>query len=518
MKFSETDMNIGRFIAADLVIDFDAGVVEKDGEKLVLPDLTWRTLCCLVSRKGAIVTVDELIKSIWGDLDITNETVTQRIKLLRRELGDNGQNPRYIGTVRNRGFQFLPSGENQSSLEALPIAPGVSPKAQRVPAKIIAVLVLFLTLTGIWVYDQSPTVGPPEGAEADLKRIINRGNEYLSRIQLEDNQLAIKLFEQALERDGDNEDAMVGLSFALTHNATKFNYALEWARRGETLARKAIDIKNSAGAYHALAFSLDAQDRRDLAIEYYEKALSLDEENAAILGSAAYLYQVRGQLAQALHYGIRANALNPNLAFSEVQLASTLYLLERDAEASEWFERGLTLKPDNVFIYSAKTSFLFAQGRLKAALETIDQAIKVGVNRPELFVQRGLIAAIEGRQDDARSSFQLANDISPTRESGKAYLVWLDMMQEVSGAEGKAQSLISDSQASTNPATLLIVSGLYAGLQNQAAAVETLNDAVKAGYRDWRTINKHPMFLSLHDNPQFAASVERMRRLIAAEK
>jgi len=520
MKFSETNMNKGRLIAADLTIDFDAGIVEKDGEKLVLPDLTWRTLCCLVDAKGAIVTVDELITSVWGDLDITNETVTQRIKLLRRELGDDGQNPRYIGTVRNRGFRFLPSGENQETPAAQPATSSVSPKFQGVLPKAlgIAVLVVVVAFTGIWVYAPSPTANRSEGAEAELRRIINRGNEYLSRIQLEDNQLAITLFEQALERDGDNPDALVGLSFALTHNSTKFNYPLEWAKRGETLAQKAIDIESSASAYHALAFALDAQDRRDFAVEYYEKALSLDADNGAVLGSVAYLYQVQGQLARALDYGRKAIALNPSLAFSEVQLASTLYLLERDAEANEWFERGLTLKPDNVFIYSAKTNFMFAQGRFEAALETIDQAINAGVNRPELFVQRGLIDALENRQDDARNSFQLANDVSPTRESGKAYLVWLDMMQGVSGADEKAQSIISDMQDSTNPATLFIVSGLQAGLKNQAAAIEALNGAIDAGYRDWRTVNRHPMFLTLHENPLFAASINRMRGLIAAEK
>ena len=506
MKLNETYMNKGRLIASDLVIDFGAGTVEQNGQTLVLPDLTWRTLCCLASRDGAVVTIDQLIQAVWGDKDVTNETVTQRIKLLRRELGDDGQNPRYIGTVRNRGFRFLPSAAPPKPL------PSRSFLMMKVALSLFAIIAVF------WTYNQFRVADVPQQAETDLARIIGRGKEYLSRLQREDNQLAISLFEEALKRDGDNQDALVGLSFAVSHNATKFNYPLTWARRGEMLARKAVGIGASSRAYHALAFALDAQGQTDEAINYYEMGRSLEPENAAVLNSVAYLYQVRGQLAQALEYGMAAYALNPDITFSEVQVAATLHLLERDSEASEWIARGLILKPDNVFIYSAKANFLFALGRDKAVLETIDEATANGIERPELYIMQGVVAVNEGRLDEARKSFLAANRLSPSRQSGGAYLIWLDMMSGQDAAHENARLWVNSSKDVSNPTALFVAAGLHTGLGDFDMAIKTLQKAIDAGYRDWRTLNRHPMFAELRDTPQFTAAIGRMRDLVSVER
>ena len=52
--------------------------------------------------------MDELVTTVWGEKGASNETATQRIKLLRKALGDNGQKPQYVSTARNRGFRWLP--------------------------------------------------------------------------------------------------------------------------------------------------------------------------------------------------------------------------------------------------------------------------------------------------------------------------------------------------------------------------------------------------------------------------
>lgn len=518
MKLRETGLNTGRLTAADLVIDFDAGTVEKDGRTLVLPDLTWRTLCCLAARKGAIVTIEELIEFVWGDTGVSNETVSQRIKLLRRELGDDGQNPRYIGTVRNRGFRFLPKPVATTGPVATD-AKASRPLRVTAPTVTLALsLAMAAILVAVVVYGQFAGTDGPRQPESELVRIIGRGGEYLSRLQREDNQLAISLFEEALRRDSNNRDALLGLSFAVSHNASKFNYPLDWARRGELLARRAVEMGPSARAFHALAFALDAQGKMAEAITYYEQGLSLEPDNPAILGSAAYSYQLQGQLARALDYGMKAHALNPDVPFSEIQVAATLHLLERDAEAREWFARGLILKPDNIFIYSAKASVLFALGRDAAVQETIEQASAMSIERPELYVLQGLVATVDGRMDAARASFLAANRVSPSRQTGEAYRIWLDMMTGNESARKEAQAWIDKSRGTMDSTALLVVAGLYGGLGEMDTAIKTLNEAVDAGYRDWRSVTRHPMFSELQGTPQFALTVQRMRRLIAAEQ
>lgn len=498
----EAHMKPGQFVASDLVIDFDAGTVRKNGEDLVLPDLTWRTLCCLAGRQGAIVSIDELIDAVWGGKTVSNETVTQRIKLLRQALGDNGKKPQYIETIRSRGFRFIPALTEKTTGRPW------DPKR----GKTVGALVAIAVVLGLMFWPQPPAT------ETELDRIVARGNEYLSRLQHDDNQIAVSLFKEALRRDGDNSDALIGLSFASSHNASKFNMPISWAKEGETLARMALELDAGARAHHALGFALDAQGQIDAAIGQYEKALALYPDNAAVLSSVAYLYQVGGQLAKALDFGLRAHKLNPDIAFSEVQIAATLRLLERNAEANDWLERGVTLKPDNVFIYSLKTEFQMSNGEFSAAMETISDAVANGIKRPELYIKKGLIAAHEGRKNDAAEAFAEADALEPERQAGRPYKVWLDLLAGAQDARPEAEQIIAGFEGSQLPQDLIVAAGLEAGLGNNDAAHALINGAIDLGFRGRRLLAYHPMFTGFRDAGQLTTHEQAIQNLIERER
>lgn len=501
VKLGETQMNSGQYRAADLVIDFDAGIVTKHGQALTLPDLTWRTLCCLLERPGAIVSIDQLIETVWGDVSVSNETVTQRIKLLRRALEDDGQNPHYVETVRGRGFRFIAEPVKAQSLQRSRILIG---------APIAAALIVGIAVFGM----QNVNDVPPADAAA---RVVARGNEYLARIKREDNQIAIELYEEALRRDADNVGALVGLSFASAHNASKFNMPFEWTKKAQKLAERALALGGGTQAHHALGFSLDAQGKVDEAITQYEKALELEPDNAAAISSVAYLYQRRGQLARALEYGLRANMLNPDIAFSEVQVAATLFLLGRDTEANEWLNRGMMLKPDNVFIYSAKTDYLMSRGQFGSALDTIAEAQSRGIHRPELLVHRGLIAAEQGRWEEAREAFEAASQLDPTRATGKPYSLWLRLQEGDAQAQVLATDWIAEHRSASDYLPLLLASGLELAQGYDHAALLLLNEAVEKGFRDWRWLERHPVFSSIQGTEELIAIVTAIQALVIAE-
>ena len=90
----------------DIVIDAKSGTVWRDDEVIDLPELSFRLLLALATQAPAMVSKDELIATVWGDVVVSDETLMQRIKLLRRSLGDDGQNPRYIASVRGRGYRL----------------------------------------------------------------------------------------------------------------------------------------------------------------------------------------------------------------------------------------------------------------------------------------------------------------------------------------------------------------------------------------------------------------------------
>lgn len=90
----------------DIDVDIASGTVWRDGEVVDLPDLSFRLLRTLATRAPAMVSKDELIAEVWGDVIVSDETLMQRVRLLRQALGDDSQNPRYIASVRGRGYRL----------------------------------------------------------------------------------------------------------------------------------------------------------------------------------------------------------------------------------------------------------------------------------------------------------------------------------------------------------------------------------------------------------------------------
>ncbi len=90
----------------DIDVDLTSGTVWRNGEVIDLPDLSFRLLATLAKRAPKLVSKDDLISEVWGEVVVSDETLMQRIRLLRQALGDNSQNPRYIAAVRGRGYRL----------------------------------------------------------------------------------------------------------------------------------------------------------------------------------------------------------------------------------------------------------------------------------------------------------------------------------------------------------------------------------------------------------------------------
>jgi DNA-binding winged helix-turn-helix (wHTH) protein len=98
-----------RYRFADLRLDIPAALLTRaDGEVVPLPLLSFELLVALVRRAPDVVSADELIGTVWAGLAVSDETLTQRVALLRRALGDDARQPRYLRAVRGHGYQLIP--------------------------------------------------------------------------------------------------------------------------------------------------------------------------------------------------------------------------------------------------------------------------------------------------------------------------------------------------------------------------------------------------------------------------
>ena len=84
-------------------------------------------LALLVREQGALVTKDRFLEEVWRGVPVTDEALTQCIKTLRRQLGDDAARPRFIETVPKHGYRFIAPveaiGEGTGPLAVAPARP-----------------------------------------------------------------------------------------------------------------------------------------------------------------------------------------------------------------------------------------------------------------------------------------------------------------------------------------------------------------------------------------------------------
>ncbi|NKB98751.1 MAG: hypothetical protein GKR90_09705 [Pseudomonadales bacterium] len=94
-----------------------------EGEVSVEPQVM-TLLGYFVQHCDVLVTKDELLDELWGHRFVSESAVSTQIKALRRALGDDGRNQRFIKTVHGRGYRFVVpvtvGGTTNTTLTATP--------------------------------------------------------------------------------------------------------------------------------------------------------------------------------------------------------------------------------------------------------------------------------------------------------------------------------------------------------------------------------------------------------------
>lgn len=105
--------------AEQMRLDLGARRCTLDGEPLALSATELDLLAYLMAHAQRAVPVAEIVHHVWGwrHGDGTN-TLRIHVGRLRRKLGDDHREPRWIGSVRGIGYEFLPAvaelGEDRS--------------------------------------------------------------------------------------------------------------------------------------------------------------------------------------------------------------------------------------------------------------------------------------------------------------------------------------------------------------------------------------------------------------------
>jgi len=99
-------------VAGPLRINPGARVAILDGQPLSLTTLEFELLACLARARGRVKTREQLLETIADrDYDGLDRSIDVHIWSLRKKLGDDPKNPRFIKTIRAIGYLLLEPGE-----------------------------------------------------------------------------------------------------------------------------------------------------------------------------------------------------------------------------------------------------------------------------------------------------------------------------------------------------------------------------------------------------------------------
>lgn len=94
---------------ADLVLDRGAREVRRGGEPIRLTRTEFSILECLMRSAGRIVTRDQLIETVWGDREVSDNNLEVFIRFLRVKVDPPGHR-KLIYTERGVGYSLRDSG------------------------------------------------------------------------------------------------------------------------------------------------------------------------------------------------------------------------------------------------------------------------------------------------------------------------------------------------------------------------------------------------------------------------
>src|SRR5262245_38074993 len=83
-------------------LDFVRGCLRAGERDIELRPKSFEVLCYLVQNAGRLVAKQELLDTIWPNVTVTDDSISQCIRELRAKLGDS--NHRLIKTVSRRGY------------------------------------------------------------------------------------------------------------------------------------------------------------------------------------------------------------------------------------------------------------------------------------------------------------------------------------------------------------------------------------------------------------------------------
>jgi TolB-like protein/DNA-binding winged helix-turn-helix (wHTH) protein/tetratricopeptide (TPR) repeat protein len=399
----------------DLRVEPGKHEVRRGDEPIPLPGLSYRLLLALAEAAPNVLSHDEIVEQVWPGRVISPETITQRVRLLRQALGDDAQDPRYVGGVRGEGYRLLVEAQREPPGTAALAAP-VRAAPYGVPKILtLAALLLVVAAAVLWWFqrnDAPPIAGLPQNAVAVLPFVNaseDPGDDYLSA------GLADELRDQLGRVTGIKVSARASSRVFLSEPAD------------------ARDIAGRLGVRWLVEGTVWREDDRlSVSVQVIDGETGFSILSRRFDHDAASLIEVHRDMVQAVLgrlLGRDAPAGSELIPLSVDVSAYELLLLARNLEldvrdqapridvdtldrAIELYREATRIDPDSALAFSRLGGALLYRGYVAEAEQPIRQAIRIDAKLSEVQYTLGLYLWAR-RDSQAGEAFQAAVDANP---------------------------------------------------------------------------------------------------------
>ncbi|HWN43928.1 MAG TPA: winged helix-turn-helix domain-containing protein [Thermoanaerobaculia bacterium] len=460
--------DLGRFCMGEWEVNQAENALFSEGRCMRVEPRVMDVLAYLAAESGRVVSKDELLTAVWDGAFVEEGVLAQAVHSLRKALGDDARQPRYIQTIPKRGYRLvapveLEQGAQNTVSEVSPFALSRSPSGASLtpvikrgyrawPFVVVAAVAVALVLRLSWHQEDGIriVVLPFENLDqpkdsyfaAGLTEEIMANLTLLPTVQvipgksvLGDKEVAKPISEIAEE---------LGADFVLQGN-------VRWQGRQIRVTPKLIRVRDETIVL-ATPFTADARHPFSAQQEISRAVIStLDitltpEQNQAVgerstKNAEAYRAYVQGlvlkdqpfyspkYLSMAAQMFERAVDMDPGFAEAWAELSQIHSYLayntdrstQRRVQARHAMDRAVALGPDLVATRLAQAYFSYrCLEDYGAALEHLNTAARMAPNLVEVHETRGLLLRRLGRYSEAIEMLKLASALKPRT----ADMVW----------------------------------------------------------------------------------------------
>jgi adenylate cyclase len=404
-------------------LDVTRGCLSNADREIDLRPKSFDVLCYLVANAGRLVSKDEIIKTVWPNVFVTDDSIKQCVSELRIALCDAEQ--RMIKTVPRRGYLFAaPIAEPGSPVEGPPsiaVLPftnmGGDPQQDYFSDGISEDLITSLSKFAHLFVIAQHSAFKYKGTHLDVKQIGRElGVRYVvvgsvrrdaDRVritaQLVDTGTGKHLWAEHYDREltgifAVQDEVTQKIVVTLVAHVTKSELDRALRKPPENLA---------AYDYYLRATAIMKNHQRDASGEtitaartLYEQSLAADARYAPALQGLAqtYLvswlnrkqsepiareYQEQATIDRALSLAQKAVELDGNLPDAHVTLAFILHWQYRRAEGMAEFERAFELNPNLVDVRFSIA--LIHNGHTAEVIEDMRRIMRLDPFHPDLY-------------------------------------------------------------------------------------------------------------------------------------